>query len=180
MSEAHAPAAPPPQRTEPALYVTTQTTLPVLTQLMAAFSLAAVGIVASSTWSTTIPFLQLTTKEISLGLFATSVFLFVIATESCIKSHSWDYFSVSDERRKFWNLSTDPPYIEKCLKLSKLWHSRAVWFFRVGVFLSILGAAFLVWPLSRMTSWLIAGYLPVSIAISLWVHHREKKAFEKG
>jgi hypothetical protein len=57
-----------PQRTEPALFVTTQTTIPVLTQLMVAFSLAAVGIAASSNWSATIrfPFHELTTKEICL------------------------------------------------------------------------------------------------------------------
>jgi uncharacterized protein YegP (UPF0339 family) len=170
------------QRTEPALLITTQTTVPVLTQLMVAFSLAAVGIAASSDLHTTIRFslFELTTREITLGLFVVSVFLFVFATESCIRSHSWDYFAVSDERRRFLGFSDDRQYIMKCLKLSETWHALAVWSFRVGMLFTIVGAAFLVWPLAHRSSYLIAVCVPVSVIVSLWAHYQEKQIFESS
>lgn len=166
------------QHSEPALFLTTQTTIPILTQMMVAFSLAAVAIAASATWSTPIPLLDATTKDLSLWFIALSVLFFVFATEGCIKSHSWDYFAVSLERREYWNYKDTREYIDKCVNHSKRWHSRAVWSYRIGVFLIVLGAASLFWPLSRITSTIIGSYVPVSLGLAWWTCRREGKSLE--
>lgn len=165
--------------TEPALFLATQTTIPILTQMMAGFSLGAVGIAASATWSTTIPFLfQPTTREVSLVLLSVSVLFFVFATAACIKSQSWDYFAVPEERRNYDNLQDTVAYIDKCLKERKIWHGIAVRSYRLGVVSIILGAAFLLWPLSRLTSYMIGVYVPTSIILGWVVQRRERKLLE--
>jgi uncharacterized membrane protein YqjE len=166
--------------TEPALFLATQTTIPVLTQMMAGFSLAAVAIAASATWSATIPFLfQPTTREVSLVLISLSVLFFIFATTACIKSQSWDYFAVTEERRNYDNLQDTATYINKCLRERKTWHGIAVRAYRLGVLSIILGAAFLFWPLSRLTSVIIGAYVPTSIILGWVVHRREKKLLER-
>ncbi len=161
--------------TEPALYVTTQTTIPILTQIMAGFSLAAIGVAGSATWSETLPLLyQPSTKNISLSLLSISALLFLFATEACVKSQAWDYYALSDERRKFDDLRDTVNYISVCINESHKWHRIAVWSYRFGIISIMLGVAFLFWPISKSTSIIVGLYLPISLILALIVYVRGK------
>jgi hypothetical protein len=165
------------KRTEPALFTTTQTTIPILTQIMAGFSLAAIAIAASAASSISIPCLpfELTTKGVSLALIGLSALLFLFATEACIKSQAWDYFVLSEDRRKFIDLSDTEDYIDKCLTERDSWHRIAVWSYRLGIISIMLGTAFLFWPLSKATSVIIGFYLPISLVLLIVVNRRQNQ-----
>jgi len=142
---------------EPALYVTTQSTLPTRIASLLAVSLAVMGFASNTGWSSiALPLLRLTTKDVAFFLLGISVLALSSAAEACVKSHAWDYFALSEERRKFEKISTRQGYIEYCYGKKKLGHRRAVRDYRIGFYSVLFGMSFLLWPVSRTTSLLMA------------------------
>jgi hypothetical protein len=137
---------------QPALFITTQTTIPQLTALMFAFSLAMLAFATSAEWPDTSLLIGITTKNFAFALLGVSAFLFIIATTSCVKSHAWDYWTLSKERRDDDGLSDDVNYKQRCKKRSHAWHRIAVWSYNSGFILVILSVSLLFWPVSKITS----------------------------
>lgn len=162
---------------EPALFATTQVTVPVLTTAMFAFSLAVIGIASDSGWqSIPLPLMGLQTKDIAFVLLGVSALSFLSATEACIRSHAWDFYAIPTGRLKIEKISEDPSYIAHCMSQNRLWHKYAVWAYRAG-FVSVLSAVVvLFWPVSPVTSGLVALYLLVQIALSFDQFLRKRAA----
>lgn len=148
--------------TEPSLYISTQTTIPVLTQIMTGFSVGALAIAASAPdkWSVDTIFLfNLTVRDWAFILFGISALSFLFTTEACVKSQSWDYFILSQERRDFNNTSDLKAYVEYCIVKSRLWHKTAVWAYRLGIMAIMLGLAVLFRHISLFISVIFVLYL---------------------
>lgn len=140
---------------EPALFITTHEAIPILTTLMFGFSIAMIGVASDSAWqshSLTLLVLQSDTKSLAFILLSVSAVIFLFATEACLKSYAWDYFSIPDEYRKFEHLSEDDYYKKRCISRSRLWHMFAVWAYGAGFAFAMLGVAFLFRPVSLFTS----------------------------
>jgi hypothetical protein len=153
------------ERDLPALFVTTQTTIPLLTTAMFAFSLGLIGVAAITDWPTvTLPQCSIGTRDVAFPFLALSSFLFLFSTEACVVSHAWDYYQVPQERRDHDRLSKETTYIARCLKHSTAWHARAVWAYRIGFIAATLGLLFLFWPVSIVTS-LLAGVWAVASTV---------------
>lgn len=154
---------------EPALFITTQTTIPQLTAIMFAFSLAMLAFSASAEWPDKSILIGITTKNLAFALLGVSAFFFIIATTSCVKSHAWDYWALSKERRDDDGLSNDENYKNRCKSRSRSWHRLAVWTYNLGFMTVMLGVFFLFWPISRITSVTFATGLGLIIIIKIVV-----------
>ncbi|MCK6630141.1 MAG: hypothetical protein L6R45_33820 [Anaerolineae bacterium] len=133
------------QVTEPALFIIAQNTLPLVTTVMFAFTAAMIGIVATRNT----PGFQ---DNSSLILLVVAALLFLFASEACAKSLAWDYYSLSEERRKADNLSDAEIYIKYCARQSEFWFKIAVWTYRIGLGVVLFGVAVLLWPISYIAS----------------------------
>jgi hypothetical protein len=156
---------------EPALYITTQTTVPLLTTVMLTFSAVLIAIAALNLTklSVLLPLIHVSLSDAALTSLSIAALLFVFTTEGCVKSQGWDYFAVSQERRDFENLEDAPAYKEYCLRRSKLWHTLAAWAFNYGTFFQLLGVMFLVWPFASFVSIIIVVYLVLHLLADILV-----------
>jgi hypothetical protein len=161
------------KRSEPALFITAQTTIPTLTEIMSAFSIGLIAIVAAFSGTSNPLLWGITLKDLALVMLGFSALLFWLATESCIKSQAWDYYAVSKERRTADNLSTEADYIASCLEVSRDWYVRAVYAYRFGGISMILGVAILFWPISRLTSVAMGLYVPCYEIFRQWAKKKE-------
>jgi hypothetical protein len=158
--------------TEPALYLSTQTTVPILTQIMAGISLALITVALSVQKSVEI-WGGIDTSNVALTLFGISAVLFWLATEACINSQGWDYFALSQERRDYKDLSTDKSYIDDCGNESEHWHTLAVRLYRFGGGFVVCGVLVLIWPTSFVTTLLVlALYVAV---LGVFMLHKRKR-----
>jgi hypothetical protein len=139
---------------EPALPLTIQTTIPVLTTLLFTLSLAMIGFIVSvQNWeSFSLPILGSPSKDVALMLLSLSAFLFLFTATGCVKAHAWDYYSISPERRTEERLATTDSYINKCWNYSWVWYKVAIWSYSLGVIFLLLGTATLFWKVSKFTS----------------------------
>jgi hypothetical protein len=139
---------------EPALPLTVQTTVPVLTTLLFTLSLAMIGFVGSvEKWPFyTVPLVKTSSKDIALWLFSSSAFLLLFTSIGCVKAHAWDYYSIPSERREEEALPSTQSYKNKCWNYSWLWYKFAIWCYTVGVITLLLGIGILFWPMSKVTS----------------------------
>lgn len=155
---------------QPALYLTTQTTLPALGALAAGFNFAAIGFVLTVTGIThsVIPFVGLNTKEISIFLLTLSSFLFLFSVTACVKSHAWDYHALSNEQRSALEISTDIGYQSRCDNRSRLWHRFAAWSYNSATFIFLFGLSALMWDISRLGSILALSFLAMEVLVSLF------------
>jgi hypothetical protein len=142
------------QLDEPALPLTIQTTIPVLTSLLFTLSLAMLGFIVSvEKWpSWVLPVIGSSSKDVVLWLLPLSAFLFLFTATGCVKAQAWDYFSIGSERRTEEKLSNEQVYVNKCYNYSWTWYKVAIWSYTFGVILLLLGIAVLFWPVSRITS----------------------------
>jgi hypothetical protein len=152
--------------TEPALFLTAQGTLPRLTTAMFAFSLAAIGLVGRTDWPAwhyTLGEYEFSTTTIAFALFAVAVLAFHRATEGCVKTHGWDYFALSAERRKGEGISDHADYIGDCRTRMTLWFRRTIIAYRLGFLAVMTGAAVLFAPMSPVAAAIIALYVAGSL-----------------
>jgi hypothetical protein len=169
--------------TEPALLLTVQNTLPVLTTLLFTLSLAMIGFIGTAEkWL----YFDLPTggssKDLALWLLSASAFLFLLTATCCVKAHAWDYYSITLERRKEEGLSSEGRYKNRCWTYSWLWHKVAIWSYTFGVFALLLGVAILFWKMSRATSVLSLISIVISLLpklVDMWfsknLHRQEKR-----
>lgn len=139
---------------EPAMPLTTQTTVPMVTTLLFTLSLAMIGFIGTvEKWPyTTVWVIGKSSKDVSLWLLSLSAFLFLFTALGCVKAHAWDYFSISTERRTEEGLSSTASYVNKCWNYSWLWYKLAIWSYSLGAISLLLGVSLLFWPVSRFTS----------------------------
>lgn len=139
-----------PEDLYPAIHISTQTTIPLLSQILAGFSIALIPISITSGLN---EFLNTTntidTKTIAIICFGLSAFFFWSTTESCINSQSWDYFILSEKYLKHINLSGSESYLNKCIAECEHWHTMAAVLYRIGLLLIVVGVMFLLWPYSH-------------------------------
>lgn len=153
---------------EPALYITTQTTIPILTTLMFGLSLGILALAAGKDWPTgQLPSwaFHLQSKDTSLVLLGLASLLFLISTEACVKSHGWDYFALPEECRSRERLSTNNSYLERCSKRSQLWHKLAVYAYLLGFIMVLLGLSSALHPTCSTLSLILLVYLIVSLLV---------------
>src|SRR5437016_6283890 len=105
---------------EPAVTITAQTTLPLLTTVMLTLSVILVAIVGLQPEQPSIQFLNITIKNWTIVLLLGAALSFAISTEKCTKSQAWDYFSISEERRNFELLEDTEEYKSHCLRKVKV------------------------------------------------------------
>jgi hypothetical protein len=158
---------------EPALYITTQTTIPILTTLMFTFAVAMIGVIASGKWPISVlplsPSYQVNTRDVAYVLIGVSALLFIFATEACVRSHAWDYFAISDEHRKFSNISEDEGYKHDCSYHSRVWHAFAALAYTFGLILIMCGIGVLFLRVSYIISILSFSYASIeTLFFILW------------
>lgn len=162
--------------TEPALYLTTQTTLPQLTALLFALSIALIAVSINIDWNAEpLPLISLGNTEAALFLFSLSAMLFVFSMSACVKSHAWDYFSLSEERREYLGIGRDKKYISNCQERRNYWHSRAVRSYFCGFIFLLIGIILLFWFTSRLTSGTILFGLLLYILIGILDKYKFQK-----
>jgi Flp pilus assembly protein TadB len=105
-------------------------------------------------------------------LLSISAVFFISATEACLKSYAWDYFSVPEERRRFEQLSDEFHYKDRCLRRSRLWHKLAVWAYSIGFVCVMLGVVVLFWTVSRITSIVVSISLLIALLTSVFGRFR--------
>lgn len=162
---------------QPALYVTTQTTLPALSALAAGFNFAAIGFVLTDTGIThsVIPFVVLDTKEISIFLLTVSSFLFLFSVTAWVKSHAWDYHALSTEQRSALEISIEEHYKSRCNTRSRLWHRFAAWGYNTATFLFLIGLSAMMWDISRLGLILALSFSATQVLGSLFTFFAREK-----
>lgn len=157
------------QLDRPALFITTQTTLPVLTSLAFAFSVGAVALAAGQDWPRTdLPRLPWSNKEAAVTCFGVAALMFLLATNACVRSHAWDYGALSPERIAELELSSDDNYKKRCKNKRKGWHQFAAVTYNLGALLLLIGLASLFWGVYGLLS-LIYGSVVVVLFIGLFL-----------
>jgi len=156
----------------PGLYKSTQTTIPILAQIMIGVSFAMIAICIKLEFSNEIIWI-LNTKNIAISLFGFSGFSFWLTTESCINSQTWNYFSLEKEYRLYQNLSEDRAYVDDCMHFCKFWHRLAVILYRFGSLFLVSGVLLLLWPISRIVVLLIAALYILSFIFFLIYKYRQ-------
>lgn len=143
---------------EPALFLTTQSTLPVLTSLAFAFSVGAIALAANRDWpQTDFPLLAISNKQLGAHCFGFAALMFLFATNACVRSHSWDYGALSPERIKELNLTDDSHYKDRCYTNRNDWHRFAAVTYNAGALLLLVGLAALFWKIYPVLSFVYAG-----------------------
>jgi hypothetical protein len=146
----------------PALFITTQTTLPVLTSLAFAFSVGAVALAAGQDWPRTdLPRLPWSNKEVAVTCFGVAALMFLLATNACVRSHAWDYGALSPERIAELELSSDAAYKERCNDKRNVWHQFAAVTYNLGALLLLTGLASLFWGVYGLLSLIYGGVVVV-------------------
>ena len=161
---------------EPALFITTQKTLPVLTTLMFGFSMGMLAIAATVELTPIILLSTVTNIDAAYILLGLSAMLFIESTASCVKSHGWDYYSISMERRDNENISKVESYIKMCLKRNKLWHLIAAYCYNIGLFTVLSGAAFLALSFSKIAALIITATIVANLYFLIFSIRRPKKS----
>jgi len=177
----------PPKRivTLPALFLSTQSTIPRLTAILASFSLAMIAIAVRGGWeSSSIEFrgIQLQSLPIAVALLGTAALLCIVSTEACVNSHGWDYSGLSSDRITDWNLPprSDAAYAALCAGRTRLWHRIAVWCYGLGSMFCLLGLAIIFWPEERAISWVLLGYLGLRFVFALVCRFLPERALTIG
>jgi hypothetical protein len=152
----------------PALFLTTQTTLPVLTSLAFAFSLGAVALAAGRDWPLTdLPVVPWSNKQVAVTCFGIAALMFLIATNACVSSHAWDYGALSPERITELHLSEEAAYKQRCQKKRNLWHKVAALSYNGGALLLLAGLAALFQGVHDFLSVIYGAVLTILIAALL-------------
>jgi hypothetical protein len=145
------------KRDEPALYITTSTTLPVLTTALFAFTLAAMALQPRPLEPGRIDVaVSAFLADAAPMMLALGALGFLFATVSCLRAHAWDYSVMNETYIKMHNVCTDPEYQKTCLDEQKMWHARAVRGYRFGLGSALLGFASQVWSSSRSAASVVA------------------------
>ena len=158
------------QLNEPALLLTAQTTVPVLTTLLFTLSLAILGFIVTvedSKWPKADIYEKITTKDVALWLISISALLFLITVGACVKSHAWDYYTLPKERRDAEGLSEAPHYTVRCENHAWAWYKLAIWGFYVGTWLLMAGVAAYFYPKSILIPILTLAYIIFPLLVKL-------------
>ena len=171
---------------EPAMPLTIQTTIPVLTTLLFSFSLAMIGVIATvKDWpSQPLCLLNRESKTIALWLWSMAAFFFLFSVIGCVKAHAWDYYALPQERRDAEGLSTKSSYKNRCSNFCWAWYKIAILNYYFGLATLLLGISALFYAVSTFTTVLalVCLFLPwlVKIADKIfssnqdWKDRREK------
>lgn len=162
----------------PALFITTQTTIPVLTTALFAFSLVMIDVgtgnslkseeICLPSWQQTATCLwQFKTTDAAYALLGIAAVAFLFSTQACVQSHAWDYYSIPAEQRAALKLSVEESYIKECTEKSENWHRWAILSYRVGILCGMYGVGFLFWSVSKIVSILTASYGTIIVIIGL-------------
>jgi hypothetical protein len=118
---------------QPALFLVTKDTFQYLSGLFLTFSIALTGV--------SIRYFE---SDDSLICFHISTLLFLVSAIFCVKTQSWDFFSISKERRKFMGLDDTQGYKTRCWRRMKLFHYLSVLSFHTGILSILIGSIILL------------------------------------
>jgi hypothetical protein len=155
---------------EPALLLTVQTTVPVLTTLLFTLSLTILGFLFTvEKWPDyNILGTGIMTKDVALWMLSLAAFLFLLVVVACVKSHAWDYHTLSKERRSDEKLSSEEHYVAKCENHAWSWYKAAIVGFYIGTSCLMAGVAALFYPRSKLTFGLAITYIILPVMVRIW------------
>jgi hypothetical protein len=138
---------------EPASYFSGQTTLPVVSTVLFAFSGAIIGAMAQTGFpdgEIRVPLMNVTATTIEVGFLVVGLaaLTFLLASERAISAQAWNVRALSLESTNRLYLSNDLDYVLKVDKAMTRNHSWAVSLYNLGVYILLAGIAVAFCPVS--------------------------------
>ena len=139
---------------EPALFLTAQTTLPVVAALGAAIAIAL------------IPLSEITryVERIAVVIAVLALLAFVVSVQSCVKVHGWDIGSLGPNRREeLASLSSEA--ILRCIERRGMWYFLAAHTFNIGWLLVLASIALIFYHRELVVTYIATGFVLLEVAL---------------